>query len=99
MAALVQDFDHPARDPQIALDRLIRVRIHAERDRLRLIRRLGQFALQQFARVDLRVNATFEIETRREAEIAVRRPREAINAAPVYTSRTLFTFSETCLQI
>ena len=63
------------------LDRLIGIGVGADRDGARHVAGRRQFALQQFRRIGLREQLGFEIEARRQAEIGVGRPREAIDAA------------------
>lgn len=81
LTMVMHHLDHLPRDQPFALDRLIRVRIHAERDRLGHVARLREFAREQLRGIHLRVDPALEIEPRRQPEIAVRRPREAVNAA------------------
>ena len=71
----------PPHDLILALDRLIRIGVGADRDGARLIVRRRQFLLQQRRRVRLHEQLGFEIEPGRQPEIGVGRPREAIDAA------------------
>ena len=66
---------------ELALGRLIGIGVGAERDRLAAIARPRQFRRQQRRRVLLDEDAALEVEAGRQAEIGVRRPREAIDAA------------------
>src|SRR5690606_33208374 len=68
-------------DFALALDRLIRIGVGADRDQARLITRRRQFPLQQLRRVRLGEQPAFEIEPRGEAEISVAWPRVTIDAA------------------
>jgi hypothetical protein len=63
---------------------LIGVGVHADGDVLGLVPRMGQLAPQQLGRVDLGEQPGLEIESGRQAEVAVRRPRETIDAAACY---------------
>ncbi len=81
MAGALQHFEDAPHDLIAPLDRLIGIGIGADGDDLRHVARRRQFALQQFRRVRLHEQFGFEIEPRRQAEIGVRRPREAIDAA------------------
>jgi hypothetical protein len=84
MFAFVEHFEHAPGQPELALAWLVGVGIDAERDRFGQVRRLGQFAPQQIGRVDLGEQAGFEIKPRRQPEVAVRGPREAVDAAKRY---------------
>ena len=86
MPGTAQDFQHLARDAQFAFRRLVGIGIDADRDRLGTIRAFRQCLLQQLRCVDLGVNPAFEIEAGRQAEIAVGRPREAIDATVLATA-------------
>jgi hypothetical protein len=74
----LQDFAHDAPFP---LDRLVGVRIGADRDRARLVALLGQLPLQQPRRIRLGKQLRFEVEPRRHSHIGVCRPGEAVDAA------------------
>ena len=81
MAGAVEHFEDAAHDLIAPLDRLIRIGIGADRDRLWRIIRRRQFALKEFGRVRLHEQFGFEIEAGGEPEIGMRGPRETINAA------------------
>ena len=76
-----QHFEHLAHDAAFALDRLVRIGVGADRDGPRLIAGLGDLFFQEFRRIGLGEELGFEIEARRQADIAVRRPRETVDAA------------------
>ena len=65
----------------LALDRLVGVGDGAKRDHLGLVARIGKRALQQPRGVDLGVELGLEIEPRRVAEVGMRWPRVAVDAA------------------
>ena len=77
----LQHLEDAAHDLVLLLDRLIRIGIGADRDGARRIARCRQFTLQQGRRLRLHEQLGFEIEPRRQAEIGMGRPREAIDAA------------------
>ncbi len=81
MVALGEHLDHGARDLPLALDRLVRVGVGAERDRLAAVAGLRELGAQQRGGVGLREELRLEVEPRREVEIRVRRPRVAVDAA------------------
>ena len=81
MAGAFQHFEDAAHDLVAPLDRLIRIRVGADRDRARAVARGRELALQQFRRVRLHEQLRFEIEPGREPEIGVRRPGKAVDAA------------------
>ena len=81
MAGAVQHLEDRAGDAVLALDRLVGVGDGAERDVLRHVARVGQLPLQQLGGVDLGVELGLEVEAGRVAEVAVRGPGEAIDAA------------------
>ena len=71
----------PRREFQPPLDRLIAVGHAAHRDDLRLPLGRGEFLAQQLGRVFLDHDARLEIQAGGEAEILVRGPRVAVDAA------------------
>ena len=81
MVGLVQHLKHPPRHLPRRLDRLVRVGVGTQRNRLNLVARLRQFGAQQVGRLGLGEQPRFEIEPRRQVVIGVARPREAIDAA------------------
>jgi hypothetical protein len=81
MAGTLQHLENAAHDLPFALDRLIGIGIGADRDHARLVVRRRQLLFQQLRRVGLGEQFRFEIEPRRQAEIGVGRPREAVDAA------------------
>src|SRR5206468_299881 len=70
-----------ARDLELALDGLIWVGDAAHDDDLRRPARRGQLLGQQLGRAVLDEDARLEVEARGEAQVLVRRPREAVDAA------------------
>ena len=81
MAGALQHFENAAHDFALALDRLIGIGVGADRDHPRLVARRSQLLLEQRRRIGLREQLGLEVEPRRQAEIGMRRPREAIDAA------------------
>ncbi len=81
MAGALENFEDAPHDLIAPLDRLIGIGIGADGNDFRHVVRRRQFAFEQFGRVGLHEQLGFEIEPRRQAEISVRRPREAIDAA------------------
>ena len=81
MAEIAQHFEDRAGDPEPPLGRLVRVGIAAERDRAAGVSLLAQFRRKQRRRARLVEDAGLEIETGRQAEIGMARPRIAIDAA------------------
>jgi len=64
-----------------ALDRLVRIGIGPQRDQLAAVARAGELLAQQVGRVFLREQARLEIQSGREAEVGVTRPRVTVDAA------------------
>ena len=81
MVALAQHVQHLAREPALALARLIGIRVDADGDVFRDVARPRQLAQQQVRRVHLGLQATLEVQARRQAEIGMRGPREGVDAA------------------
>jgi hypothetical protein len=81
MVELLQHLEDAARDPELALGRLIGIGIGAHGDRLACIPRLGELGLEQPGRFRLDEDAALEIEPGRQAEIGMGRAGEAIDAA------------------
>ena len=81
MAGALQHFENAAHDLVLALDRLIGIGVGADRDHARLVVRRRQFLFQQRRRIRLGEQLRFEIQSRRQPEIGVGRPREAVDAA------------------
>ena len=81
MAGAFQHLEDAAHDLVAPLDRLVGIRVGADRDRARAVARGRELALQQFRRVRLHEQLRFEIEPGREPEIGVRRPRKTVDAA------------------
>jgi len=77
----VQHFEHAARQPQLTLAGLVGIGIHAKRDRFGNIGLFGQFLPQELRGIDFCVNFALEIQSRRQAEVAVRGPGKAVDAA------------------
>ncbi len=73
--------DQLAGDPQPAFDRLVGIGIDPQRDRLRYVARFGQLAAQHLGGIDLGEELGLEVQPRRQVQIGVRGPREAIRAA------------------
>ena len=77
----VQHLQDRAGDSVLALDRLVGIGDGAERNEFGHIARLRQLPLQQLGGVDLGVQLGLEIEAGGMAEVAVRGPGEAVDAA------------------
>jgi hypothetical protein len=76
-----QHLEDLARDAVAPLDRLIGVGVRSHRDRLRLVSRRGELALEECCGVGLGEELRLEIEPGGEPLISVARAREAIEAA------------------
>src|SRR5690606_32425622 len=81
VAELGQHLDQPAGDPVAALDRLVGVGVHAQRDRRAAVARARQLGAQAFGGVGLGEQPGFEVEARRQVHPGVRRARVAVHAA------------------
>jgi len=81
VAAFCQHLQRGAGQPPFLLHRLVRVGIAADVDRLHRVARLRQLRAQHFRQVGLGAQLRFEIQPRRQIQVAVRRTREAIDAA------------------
>ena len=81
MAGAVEHFEDAAHHLVFALDRLIGIGIGADGDDARLVAGRRQFLFQKVGGFRLDEQLGFEIETGRQTEIGMRRPREAVNAA------------------
>ena len=90
MLGFQHHFDQLAGQLELALDRLVRVGVDAQRDRLWHIARLRQLLAQQLRRIGLGKQLGLEIQARRQVQIGVRGTREAVRAA------TLYVFEEKC---
>ena len=84
MTAFGQYLQYLARDLTLTLAGLIGVSVDANGDVFGDVAGFGKFAPQEFGSVHLGEEPGLKIEARRQAEIAVRGPREAINAARAY---------------
>src|SRR6266704_3538883 len=80
MPALCQNLEHAARYLQAPLEGLPTVCIDTERDGLALVIALAELGAEQFDRVVLVEKLGLKVETRRQPEIGVGGPREAIHA-------------------
>jgi hypothetical protein len=76
-----KQLDDRAREPQLALDGLVAVGGGADRDLARLVALAPQLGAQHFDDVALGDQLGLEIQAGREIEVAVRGPREAVDAA------------------
>jgi hypothetical protein len=77
----VQNLQHLAGDPQPALDRLVGVGVGADLDVARPVPLLRQLGGQQARRLRFEEQPALEVEAGREAQVGVRRPGEAVDAA------------------
>ena len=73
MSILRQHFDDAARDAVLALDRLIRIGVRADRDRRAAVARSRQLLLEQTRGVLLVEEPRLEIQTGRKIQVGVRR--------------------------
>ena len=93
MARVETHLEYLARDPVAAFDRLVGIGIGPHRNRARLVAPLGQSRAEQLRSVGLREQLRFEIEPRRQIEVSMGGPREAVDAAmlaaPVGVDRTV----------
>jgi len=76
-----QDLQRLARQALLALQRLIGVGIHPQRDRLRHVARLGEFLCEALGEVGLGDQPRLEVDARRQVPIGMTGPREAVDAA------------------
>ncbi len=81
VARLVHQLYHRSRQAQFALHRLVAVRGRADGDEPGLVVLPGHFRAQHLGDVALGNDLGLEVEPRRHVEIAVRRPRVAVDAA------------------
>jgi hypothetical protein len=77
----LQQLDHRAREPQLALDGLVAVGGGADGDVARPVALAAEFGAQHLDEVALGDQLGLEVEAGREVEVAVRRARETIDAA------------------
>jgi len=75
-----QDLQCLARQPLLALQRLIGVGVHPQGDGLRHVARLAQLGLQPFGEVGLGDQPGLEIDARRKIPVRVRWPRKTVDA-------------------
>ena len=81
VVVVAQHLENLAGDALVALDRLIRIGVGAHGQHRALVAALAELLGQQLRRIGLVEQARFEIETRRQAEIGMGRPGEAVDAA------------------
>src|SRR4029077_1038039 len=80
MARACKYLEYRARDPHALLDRLIRVVVGAQRDRLADIARSSELRFQHSGGVRLIEETRLEIETGREPQVGVTRAGVAVTA-------------------
>lgn len=90
MPGFQHHFDQLAGQFELALDRLVRIGVDAQRDRLRHVTGFRQFLAQQLRRIDLGEQLGLEVQARRQVQIGMRRAREAVGTP------TLYVFEEKC---
>ena len=90
MLRLQHHLDQLTGQLELALDRLVRIGIDAERDRLRDVAWPGQLLAQQLRRIGLGKQLGLEIQARRQVQIGMRRAREAVGTTALYV------FEEKC---
>ena len=81
MRAFGHHLEHRAGDAELALDRLVGVGGRADVDRARLVGPAREGLAQTLGGIDLGDDPRFEVEARRQVQVAVRRPGEAVDAA------------------
>ncbi len=81
MRALGHHLDDRAGDQKLALDRLVRIGRRADVDRRRHVGARAEGSAQALGGIDLGDDSGLEVDSRRHPEVAVRRPREAVDAA------------------
>ena len=86
VSAFGKNLDHRARDAELALHRLVGIGRRADVDRARPVRTRRELLAQPLRGVDLGDDLGFEVEAGRQAEVAVRRSREAVDAAVLAAS-------------
>lgn len=84
MLGFQHHFDQLARQLELAFDRLVRIGVDAQRDRLRHVTRLRQFLAQQLRRIGIGEQLGLEIQARRQIQIGMRGARKAVRAAALY---------------
>lgn len=75
-----QDLQRLARQPLLALKRLIGIGVHSQGDRLRHVARLGEFLFEALGEVGLGDQPRLEVDARRQVPIGMTGPREAVDA-------------------
>ena len=83
--AFSEHFDDLARDLPFALDRLVRIGVGAERNRLAAVAGPRKLPAQKERRIRLGEQPRLEVQSRRQIEVRVARPGIAIHAA-VFTA-------------
>src|SRR5262249_20591702 len=86
MAAAIEHLEDAPHDLVFALDRLVGIGIRADRYGAWDVTGGRQLAFEQLRRIRLGEELGFEIESGRQAEIGVGRPREAVDAAVLATA-------------
>src|SRR5690606_27805708 len=81
VAELGQHLDQFAGDPVAALDRLVGVGVHAQRDRRAAVALAREFGAQAFGGIGLGEQPGLEVQPRRQVHPRVRRARVAVHAA------------------
>ena len=84
MAGFGEHFDDAPGQLELAFDRLVGVGVDAQRNRTDSIARLGQLVTQQFGRIGLGEQPGLEIQPRRQSQVRMRGPCEAIRTAAIY---------------
>lgn len=90
MPGLQHDLDQLAGQLELAFDRLVRIGVDAQCNRLRHVTRFRQFLAQQMRRIGLGEQLGLEVQPRRQVQIGVRGAREAVGTP------TLYVFEEKC---
>src|SRR6185312_12354371 len=81
VVALGQHLQRGAGESPLLLDRLVGIGVAADVDRADLVAGFRQFGAQYFGEVGLGADPRFEVQPRREVEVAVAGPGKAINTS------------------
>ena len=84
MPGLQHDLDQLAGQLELAFDRLVRIGVDAQCNRLRHVTRFRQFLAQQMRRIGLGEQLGLEVQPRRQVQIGVRGAREAVGTPTLY---------------
>ncbi len=80
MAVAQQDFQRLAGQALLALQRLVGIGVHAQRDGLRHVAGLAQLLLQAFGEIGLGDQPGFEVDARRQVPVGMAGSRKTVDA-------------------